>query len=263
MAINTPHPALSTDQDRCVPRSTVDSRDQARNVPPNFDRLARLYRWMELVTFGPWLGWCRCCFLKEMASSRRALVLGDGDGRFTARLLQTSATVRTDAVDASPAMLRALVRHAGRHHDRVRTHLADLRKLRPASLIGDPRRNLPYDLVVTHFFLDCLTSSEVRTLATTLRGAVSPHARWVVSEFAIPESWFGRLIARPVVWGLYCAFGWLTGLSVRRLPDYAAALREAGFSLEMRRAWLGGLLTSELWAVTQAGSVPDSSVTRL
>jgi hypothetical protein len=30
------------------------------------------------------------------------------------------------------------------------------------------------------------------------------------------------------------------------LPDHATALRQAGFSLEMRRAWLGGFLISEL-----------------
>ena len=237
----------------------VRPANQDLAAPPNFDRLARIYRWMELATFGPWLWWCRCHFLKEMGSSRRALVLGDGDGRFTARLLQTNPTVRIDAVDASPAMLRALIRRAGPHRVRVQTHLADARSWQPAN----SPHNSPCDLVITHFFLDCLTSREVHELAMTLHAGVSPAARWIISEFAVPESWLGRLVARPVVWGLYCAFGWLTGLKVRRLPDHGAALRQAGFSLEMRRPWLGGLLVSELWAATRADSASDRSIARL
>ena len=55
--------------------------------PANFDRLARIYRWMELVTFGPLLGRCRYRFLEQLCNCRTALLLGDGDGRFAARLL--------------------------------------------------------------------------------------------------------------------------------------------------------------------------------
>jgi SAM-dependent methyltransferase len=207
--------------------------------PPDLDHLAVAYRWMEAATFGPWLSWCRAEYLKEMRSCRRALVLGDGDGRFTARLLEENREIEIDAVDASPAMLRALLRRAGKHAGRVRTHCADLRVWQP------PRP--PYDLIVTHFLLDFLTDSEVRSLAGSLRQSVTPAAQWVVSEFAIPQTSFGRFIARPVVAGLYLGFHWLTRLSVNQLPDHPAALAAAGFRLRKRRTRLGGLLTSELW----------------
>ena len=57
---------------------------------PNFNGVAHFYRWMELVTFGPWLQRCRCAFLGELAGCRRAAVLGDGDGRFSAQLLRVN-----------------------------------------------------------------------------------------------------------------------------------------------------------------------------
>lgn len=209
--------------------------------PPNFNRLARLYRWMEYASFGPWLWWCRCAFLPALGKLRRALVLGDGDGRFTARLLAANPAIRVDAVDASAAMLRALVGRAGSRAGRVSAHCADARRWQTSSL--------PYDLIVTHFFLDCLTTEEVRSLAAKLRGSVAPGGLWIVSEFAAPQNRFGRLVARPIVAMLYKAFGALTGLTIRALPDHPAALREAGFTLGRRRAWLGGLLVSELWAV--------------
>jgi SAM-dependent methyltransferase len=209
---------------------------------PNFDHLARIYRWMELLSFGALLSRCRNTFLPELGAARRALVLGDGDGRFTAELLRVNPRVRIDAVDASPAMLDALLSRAKANSCRVSVYCEDAREWQPA--------NGKYDLVVTHFFLDCLTTKECTALAASLRGAVSPAGFWIVSEFAVPEGWFGRLVARPLIWLLYRAFGALTGLTIRSLPDYQIALRGAGFSLARQRTRLCGLLVSEMWRNT-------------
>ncbi len=198
---------------------------------------------MEWLSFGPFLWRCRCAFLPALKNRRCALVLGDGDGRFTARLLGENRGVRVDAVDASPAMLRALARRSARFgSDRLSTICGDAREWRPGEL--------RYDLLATHFFLDCLSTDEVAALAVNLRGAATPDAVWVVSEFAEPDTWFGRWVARPVVRLLYWAFGWMTGLRVRRLPEHRAALRSAGFVLAKRRRWLGGLLVSEMWTAS-------------
>ena len=209
--------------------------------PPNFNRLALPYKWMELASFGPWLWRCRCAFLDDLSACRNALILGDGDGRFTARLLRKNPAVQIDAVDASQTMLQALSRATCDQSDRVRLHLADARLFNP------PRP--PYDLVVTHFFLDCLTSEEVAALAARLRESATPSALWLISEFAVPRGWFGLLIARPLIAALYFAFWLLTGLSVRRLPNHRAALMQAGFSMTRQRKWLAGLLVSELWTI--------------
>ena len=213
------------------------------NRPPDFNRLARLYRWLELASFGPILGWCRYTFLMEMSSSKYALVLGDGDGRFTAQLLDVNPAVRVDAVDASSAMLEELLCRAGSHAERVCVHLADARNWQPQ------KADSPYDLIVTHFFLDCLTTEEVSELASRLRQVASPSVLWVVSEFDLPTGWLGSLVARPLVSMLYVGFGWMTGLRVRTLPDYRLSLRGAGFVLQKRQQRLGGLLVSELWSV--------------
>jgi len=238
------------------PRDSLTASEVHASQPvdtPDFNRLAGLYRWMELVCFGPWLWWCRCVYLADLHSCRQALVLGEGDGRFTARLLRANSSIRIDAVDASSAMLQALARRAAPHAaahlgtPRLRTHCADARNWIPGSLQGIFPTSEPYDLVVTHFFLDCLTTEEVQALAAKLHRVVSPSALWLVSEFAIPRGWFGRFVARPIVSGLYWAFSQLTGLAVRRLPGYDSALAASGFTLVKHRSWLGGLLRSELW----------------
>ena len=211
---------------------------EARTVP-NFDRLAKVYRWMEWLSFGNWLGRCRFAFLGEMLAARRALVLGDGDGRFTARLLKENRAVRIDAVDLSAAMLAALMTRAGEDRGRVTPLVANVRCGVP---FGDG-----YDLVVTHFLLDCLTTEEVETLAVSVRARAADDVVWVVSEFAIPEGWFGRLVAGPVLGFLYLAFRWMTGLRVQRLPDWVGALERTGFVRRRRMTWMRGLLVSEVW----------------
>ena len=213
----------------------------------DFDHLAALYRWMEYFSFGPMLQRCRCAHLDRTAGARNALVLGDGDGRFTRSLLTRNPSVRIHAIDGSPAMLRALLRRAGRDAGRVTAEQADLREWTSRRDRQQPGEHPGYDLIVSHFFLDCLTTEEVRALAATVRAATAPGSMWLISEFRIPPKGFRKLIAVPLVAILYCCFAMLTGLEVRSLPDHAAALQSAGFTRATQRKLLFGLLVSEEW----------------
>jgi SAM-dependent methyltransferase len=214
---------------------------------PNFDRLARLYRWLEYASFGPMLERCRFYFLPACATARRALILGDGDGRFTQRLLQANPFLEVDAVDASAQMLQQLrQRVASSGTDdalRVHTLRADIRAFTPERRDNDPG----YDLVVSHFFLDCLTPNEIDALADRLRECLAPDALWLISDFAIPQRGWLRPVAQLVVRSLYFAFDCLTRLRIKKLPDYAGALEQHGFFQVQQKTFLGGLLTTELW----------------
>jgi SAM-dependent methyltransferase len=221
--------------------ATMQSKQccQAQSSPANFNHLAHIYRWAEWFTFGPTLSQCRGAFLPAMKSRQSALVIGDGDGRFTARLLQQNSRIVVDALDASEAMLQELKRRAARHASRINTLNLDAREFIPPG----PH----YDLIATHFFLDCLTTDEVARLAARLRQGVTEGALWVVSDFAVPRTRYAQLAARLLVSALYRAFGILTGLRIRQLPEHATALAQSGFRLMQRRERLGGLLASELW----------------
>lgn len=213
----------------------------SRAQPPDFDPLARIYRWMEWLSFGPWLWRCRTTFLNRLKHGERALLIGDGDGRFATSVLRMNRTVLIDAVDASQAMLDELTRRAGPDAPRVKAHQADAR-------LWQPTGGTAYDLVATQFFLDCLTTKEVRQLVETLRPSLAPGAIWIVSEFAVPNGHYRRIAANAIISGLYAAFGLLTALTVRKLPDHQSALLDSGFELREQRDFLGGLLVSQLWA---------------
>ena len=208
----------------------------------NFDGIARPYRWLEYATLGRTLERTRTHFLPELDACRSALVLGDGDGRFTAALLASNQDVRVYAVDRSARMLALLRGNARRAsltaERRLRTTQADALELEVS------RKT---DLVVTHFFLDCLTQAEVDALVGRLTRGLVPGALWLVSDFRIPAGllhWPARLYVRS----LYLAFRILTGLRVTQLPDYAAALRAAGWTAKATHHGLFGLLTTELWS---------------
>jgi len=211
----------------------------ATSAAPDFNNIARVYRWMEWLTFGPALQRCRTAFIPHLRNRRQALILGDGDGRFTAHLLHTNSGIAVDAVDASSGMLFQLARRTA--SSRVRPQLADARTFQP------PRRD--YDLIATHFFLDCLANDEVRDLASELRNYVRPNAVWIISEFAIPSNSYGRAIARPLISFLYLAFDILTGLKIRQLPNHRLALAQSGWRLAHEQKRLAGLLISEMWSL--------------
>lgn len=207
-------------------------------MPSGFDRIARPYRWLEYLSFGPLLTRCRNHHLPEMQHAHRALIIGDGDGRFTARLLKENPKIKVDAVDISPAMLTLLAARSAKAVNRITTHCTDALAFSPTG---------HYDLLITHFFLDCLSTSEVHQLAKTLRSHLAPEALWVLSDFDIPRTGPSVLPARIVIDLLYRAFGLLTGMKTRHLPDHQTALQNAGIRCQSRKTWLGGLLFNEVW----------------
>lgn len=211
----------------------------AAEAPANFDRIARPYRWLEYLAFGPFLERCRFCRIPQLTSARRALILGDGDGRFLARLLTANRALHADIVDLSPAMLRLLQARVAAIHacDRISIHHANALAFTPTGTC---------DLVVTHFFLDCFSTAEVNSIIQTIRPHLAPNALWLVSEFAIPSG-LAALPAKSIVASLYAAFHLITGLRTRALPNHTAAFAQNGFTLLHRKTFLRGLLISELW----------------
>jgi ubiquinone/menaquinone biosynthesis C-methylase UbiE len=210
----------------------------------NFDRVARPYRWLEHASFGPWLERCRGAQLAHLTGARRALLLGDGDGRFLARLLSANPALTADVVDSSQSMLTILDRRIRRSGPQARRriclHHADALEWNPTG---------SYDLIVSHFFLDCFFPYQLEQLFDRVLPHALPGARWVISEFAIPRNAFAACLARGIIGMLYRAFGVLTGLRVRALPEYATPLLRRGLVPSHDRRYLAGLLCSQVWTL--------------
>jgi SAM-dependent methyltransferase len=203
----------------------------------NCDLIAPHYWWIERLGMGRALERRRQWFLPRLRSVRRALVLGDGDGRFLKELLRDNSVVRADYVDLSRRMLELARHKAGQ--ERVAYQHADARTLEFQQ--GE------YDLIATHFFFDCFDAEDLHLLIGRVSAAAKPGAHWVVSEFRT-----STMPARLFVSALYLFFRWTTGLKTRQLVDYRPILQAHGFGLKSASESRGGLVVSELW-----GRSPD------
>ena len=167
----------------------------------NADRLAEAYRWVEYAAFGGALERCRYERLAELAAARRVLVLGEGDGRFAARLLRENGAVQVVVMESSARMIRVAQRRLG-ESVRVEWRMGDV--LAAAWPEG------PFDAVVTH-------SGFLRWLARAWLGVMYLFFRWTAGLRAnrLPD-WEGLLHSagfrcqerRRWRWGLVASEVW-------------------------------------------------------
>ena len=206
----------------------------------NCDPIARWYRWLEYIGFGRELERRRCAFLREVADARRILVLGEGDGRFLVRIVEQNARqdqgASIDYMDLSGRMLDLARSRVG---EKVNYYKADARTVRlPAA---------EYDLIVTHFFLDCFEDDEATAMMERVARSAAPQSRWLISEFRQPSHGWRAVWARVWLWTMYRFFRLATGLRTTHLIDHHPLLHGHGFRLIRVETARFGLVASELW----------------
>ena len=212
--------------------------------PMSFDRLAPHYRWMEAVLAGRKLQRCRLAWLEKVRDCRRVLIVGVGHGRFLECALREMRDSEFVCVDASAAMLERACAAAQRTGESAR-----VRFIHAALPEWEPAR-ADFDLIVTHFFLDCFPEPMLSRVVARLAAAALPDARWLLADFQIPARGAARLRARMVLALAYAFFRISTRLPARRLVAPDDALTRNDFVLQHRRVSDWGLLHSDVWRRT-------------
>jgi len=208
----------------------------------NFDQIAPFYQTMETWFAGRCLQRSRLVFLDQIPEPARVLMVGEGHGRFLVpfrrRFPQTDITV----LDGSARMLEIAeecLQKEALGTDGV--HFVH-------SMIGDWQpSDHRFDLIVTNFFLDCLTEKQLEETVRKLVSVATRDAHWLVADFQIPDGGVARWRSRIILAMLYRFFGLTAGLEARSLVSPDTALVEAGFALADRKTWDWGLLKSEWW----------------
>jgi len=203
----------------------------------NFDWVAPHYRRLETLVFGRQLQAARCAFVRQITAPRRALIVGEGDGRFLEQLRRAQPELQIECMDASAKMLALARVRVGENG--VRYIRADLRE------VEFPLNR--YDLVVTHFVLDCFEETDLRNVVGKLAASATDDATWLVADFHVPPRGWRRWWARLLIATMYFFFRLVAGLEARRLVDYTPLLQAHGFSLTSERLSPNELLRSQRW----------------
>lgn len=203
----------------------------------SFDGLARFYRTMEWVTAGGKLQRCRMAFVGEIPVPRQILMVGEGHGRFLPECVRRFPEARIVVVDASARMLE--IARGKVAAGRVEFMLGDFLELEGGG--GE------FDLIVTHFFLDCFTAEELREVVAKLGRMASARAEWLLADFEIAAGGVARWRSRMIVGMLYGFFGRVTGLRADSLVVPDGEIERAGFTRHRRATYEWGLLKSEWW----------------
>lgn len=208
----------------------------------SFDTLAPVYRWMEILAAGSKLQRCREAFLAEVPVPRQILIAGEGHGRSLVACRQQFPEAHLTCLDSSPVMLsqarRNLLRH-GMTEEAVEFIHVDILNWSPPS--GR------YDLLITHFFLDCFRADQLEALVPLLASAAAPDASWLIADFQVAGSGWRRIRSRIILWMLYRFFHVTTQLSAHELTPADPFLKAAGFQQHRRSVFEWGLLKSEWW----------------
>jgi ubiquinone/menaquinone biosynthesis C-methylase UbiE len=206
----------------------------------NADRIASSYRWLEYAAFGLALEQARFDFLSRAAGARRVLILGEGDGRFLARLLRCNRYATVVVIDSSARMIQlARQRVPPAERSRVEFHHIDA--------VSHSLPDGPFDLAVTHFFLDVLSCRDAEAVIFKVNVLLSPGAGWLVSEFQEPFGGPRRLHARLWLRAMYSFFWVTTRVGVSKLPPYREVLARSGLAEIEHRERRLGLIRSQLW----------------
>jgi ubiquinone/menaquinone biosynthesis C-methylase UbiE len=202
----------------------------------SFDRIAPHYRWLERLFAGDRLQRARtACFPAE--APRRILSLGEGHGRTLAALRAAYPAAAITCVDASAGMLARARAQDGEGNVEF-IHADALTWPVPAG---------EFDLLVTHFFLDCFPPEQLAVLIPRLATAAAPGAQWLIADFYEPARGLARWRARIILKILYAGFRIVTRLPASRLTPPDPYLIASGFRLKERHHFEWALLHSDRW----------------
>ena len=209
----------------------------------SFDTIAPWYRTLERIAFGDDLQRSRVACLAEIDTPRKALIVGEGNGRFLCELLRLHPEVEVDCLDASARMLELA-------QERVERELPERTK-EVRFLHQDinswiaPERH--YDLIVTHFVLDCFPEATLSGVLSKLARAATDDANWLLADFCVPPSGMARFRAKAWLAAMYAFFRITARIPAKTLINPTGLLQREGFTLARQNVFRKGMLKSEVW----------------
>jgi hypothetical protein len=211
----------------------------------SFEVLAPIYRLMERVLAGGKLHRCRCAFLDHIPTPEKILILGEGPGRFVVECVGKFPQASITVVEESAGMIaqaRANLERCSLSSDNTTFLQADILQWEAP--------HSEFDLIVTHFFLDCFRPEQLEVIVPAISKTATANAQWLLADFQEANSGWKRWRSRGILSIMYTFFRVVTRLPATSLTPPDLYLMREGFVLYERREAEWGLLKSDWWKRT-------------
>jgi tRNA (cmo5U34)-methyltransferase len=193
-------------------------------LAPVYDSLARLL-------LGKSIQQMQLQFLNLLISKNKLLILGGGTGWILPAIDRINSNIQIDYVDLSTGMIKK-AKERGTDPTRIR-------------FIEGTERDIPnadYDCVITNFYLDLFTDSELKGIVIHIKNCMHPNSYWFVTEFVTSSSW-----SKVKLKCMYIFFWLTTGLKTTQLPDWNQVMCSTGAKILHEKSSKRGFIKSVIY----------------
>ncbi|MCH6255820.1 class I SAM-dependent methyltransferase [Puniceicoccaceae bacterium K14] len=211
----------------------------------SFDTIAPSYSFFEKFVFGNALQKARSFGLKSINREiTRALLVGDGNGRFAVKLMKAFPNCQVVSVDSSPRMLELSIIRINKEPAVNPANFTSITQ----DIRGIEFPENDFDFIGLHFILDCFSTKDCNALLRSANGWLNPLGFLSYADFEIPPKQPMRFISRSFIAFLYAAFKVTSNTQTRNLPEI-----EWPPNLVMNSQYnqIGGMLCSKLFVGPQ------------
>ena len=207
-----------------------------------FDRLARIYDFLLMITFGKYVMKSQTVFLKQYEVDE-ILVVGGGTGKLLIELLACYPDSKIVWLDISKRMIeQTRKRLAGHYPDKA----GQVQFIHGTVL--DLNDNQQFDLICNMYVLDCFVEQDLVAFLNAIKRHLKAEGHLLMADFNVPQKPFvWRSLSRFLIWFMYLFFYLSAGLSVWQLPDFNQSFAACGFSLGPHKEMLAGLIISRVY----------------
>jgi tRNA (cmo5U34)-methyltransferase len=211
-----------------------------------FDRIAPFYDIVVTIFSGGAVARCRNYFLKDIPSDAEILLIGGGTAPEIDFLFKNRFTGKIVILDSSAGMLELAKERVKRkfpeHSDKCIFTCEDLRSYSPSG---------KFDVIITNFFLDLFTKSEIDIFIRKLAPSLKPGGIWLIADFSNTEvSGIKKHTFDFLLKLLYMIFFKVCSITGNKLPQWHEIMFSVGFKRVNRKTFFSGFLKAEYWKKT-------------
>ena len=198
----------------------------------NFNKITPFYDGLVKLFFGDSIQSATNYYLDLIPANSKILILGGGTGQLLDELNRFASGSDVTYVDTSQRMLEQAKL---RNYENL-----SVKYLCQSAFEVEQEQ---FDVIITPFFLDLFTNTELQVLSSRLGGFLSKGGYWLFSDFV--DS--GKIHQKLFIRFLYLLFNFACGVKSTKLPDYGIVFGNDVFSLISDRLSSRGLITSRIY----------------